>query len=185
MAFISPYWLVDLLILLVSFYLLLYKFFTRKFNYWKDRNVPYVEPQAFFGNFKEAFTFKIFFGEQVAKLYNRMKAPFFGIFMVDRPVLMIKDPELIKCVLVQDFNYFYDRSVHADVENEPMVAHMLFFSKNPDWRATRTKITPVFSSGKLKNMLQLINEVGEELKQYVSKNCLTGECVEAKDVVSR
>lgn len=185
MAIITPFFLADFLILSVAFWAFLYKFFTRNFDYWKDKNVPFIKPQAFFGNFREVAMLKTVVGEHVGNLYSRMKAPFFGIFVLDRPVLLIKDPALVKSVLVKDFDNFHDRSMHSDVKNEPMLYHMLFFSKNPDWRATRTKITPVFTTGKLKNMLQLINEVGEELSQHINKNCLTGECVEVKDIIAR
>lgn len=185
MALISSYWTVDLLLFSISLWFLLYKYFTRNYDYWRNRNVPYVTPEAFFGNFRDVLLMKRMVAEHLADLYNQMKVPFFGIFILDKPVLIVRDPELVKAVLVKDFDYFHDRTVHSDVNNEPLTAHMLFFSRNPEWKITRTKITPVFTTGKLKSMLGLINEVGEEMKRYIYKNCLTGECVEAKEIVAR
>lgn len=185
MALVSPYWTLDFLLLTVSFWILLYRYFTRNFDYWRNRNVPYLTPEAFFGNFRDALLLKRTAAEHLTDLYNQMKTPFFGIFILDKPVLIVRDPELVKAVLVKDFDYFHDRTIHSDVKNEPLTAHMLFFSRNPDWRVTRAKLTPVFTTGKLKSMLGLINEVGEEMKKYIYKNCLTGECVDAKEIAAR
>lgn len=133
---------------------LLYKHATRNFDYWKKKNVPFVKPIPFLGNFYEVFTLKTVMGECIAKMYRQFKAPFFGIFVFDRPCLVLKSPEVIKAVLVKDFSYFKDRTMLANEKADPLGAHLLFASKNPEWRFVRTKLTPAFTSGKLKGKIQ-------------------------------
>lgn len=185
MVLISGNWWLDLLLLWITFWIVLYKYFTRHFDYWKVRGIPYIKPEPFFGNFREVCTFKTIMGIHVANLYNKMTGPYFGMFILDKPYFVIKDPELVKMVLVKDFNYFQNRTVFSNADNEPIAAHMLFVSKNPEWKIMRNKVSPVYTTGKLRGMLLLINEVGEELKSYLSKNCLDGKCVEVKEICSK
>lgn len=185
MSLITTIPVIDFILICITLYILLYKYATRNFDYWKKRGVPFVAPVPFFGNLKEAACFKTLIGIQLANLYSQMKTPFFGIFVFDKPCLVIRSPELVKTVLVKDFNHFYDRTVLSDEKNEPLTAHMLFFSKNPEWRTVRSKLTPVFTSGKLKGMLKLINEAGEELKVYLNKHSSNIVCLEAKEICSK
>lgn len=138
------------LLLLIFALFLVYKHVTRNFDYWKKRNIPFIKPIPLFGNFYEVCTVKTVMGECIAKMYNQVNSAFFGIFIFDRPCLVVKSPELVKSVLVKDFNYFKDRTMLSDEKCDPLAAHLLFASKNPEWRFVRTKLTPLFTSGKLK-----------------------------------
>lgn len=179
-------WLMYFALTLLSVFMLLYKYFTRNYDYWKERKVPFIKPQAFFGNFKEVSLFKVVAGEHLANLYNIMKDHrYFGIFVLDKPVLVLRDPDLIKTVLVKDFNNFSDRTSNVLEKDQPLVANMLFFSKNPAWKTMRTHLTPAFTSGKLKGMVPLMNEAGEDMKIYLTKHCSGGECLEAKEICAQ
>lgn len=144
------YALVYTVLLSIILLFLLYKHATRNFDYWKNRNVPFIKPLPFVGNFYEVCTLKTVMGECIAKLYRQVKAPFFGIFVFDRPCLIVKSPELIKTILVKDFNMFKDRTVLSNETDDPIGAHLMFVIKNPEWKFIRTKLSPVFTSGKLK-----------------------------------
>lgn len=139
--------------LLLIFLVLLYKHVTRNFDYWSKRNVPFIKPVPFLGNFYEVCTLKKVMGEFIANLYHQANGPFFGIFLFDRPCLIVKSPELIKSILVKDFDYFKDRTILINAKADPLAAHFLFSIKNPEWKFIRTKLTPVFTSGKLKGKL--------------------------------
>lgn len=179
-------WLTDLLLLLFCGYFLWHKLLTRNFDYWKKRNIPFVEPQLLFGNFREVFLYRINIGVHLQNLYNKMKKHrFFGIFILDKPVLIISDPELVKSILVKDFNTFADRASNVKEDQQEVTFHMLFFAKNPEWKEIRTLISPAFSSGKLKAMVPLMNESGENLKKYISKHSNEITCLEAKEVCAK
>lgn len=87
--------------------------------------------------------------------------------MFDQPCLLVKDTELIKSVLIKDFNVFYDRYVGDNDRDDPAGTYNLFNVKNPDWKELRTKISPVFTSGKLKQMFNLIEENGDDLIKFL------------------
>lgn len=158
-------------VVLFSFILavLLYYYFVKDFNYWKKRNVPFVKPVPFFGSFRNFFLMKQNIGQALWEMYEANKKPFLGAFMMNRPCLIVCDPELVKAMLVKDFQYFDDRQVITHKESDPIGAHMLFFLKNPEWKATRQKISAIFTAGKLRQMLQHMLVTSTQMQSYIQK----------------
>lgn len=182
-------WKMDFAVLLTALLFFLYKYSTRKFNYWKKRGVYYNKPVPFLGNFWDIFFFKKTIGDWLKDVYDSTNEPYLGIFVLDEPTIVIKSPKLIKQITVKDFNYFSDRTVANPKHNE-VVANMMFMQKGQEWKISRTKMTPAFTSGKLKNMLPIINSVGEDMVKYVNNNLGEQEakeicCKFATDVVSK
>ncbi|XP_049836826.1 probable cytochrome P450 6a13 [Schistocerca gregaria] len=133
------------------------------YGYWKRRGVPFLEPDSVFGNFKEILLSRKFFGEGLQELYWRLQPhPYGGIFISLRPALLIRDPELIKSCLVKDFNHFQHRGFKVDEKHDPLSAH-LFNLSGPRWRALRTKLTPTFTSGKMRIMFPLMEACAREM----------------------
>ncbi|KAK4879863.1 hypothetical protein RN001_008009 [Aquatica leii] len=97
---------------------------------------------------------------------------------------VIKDPAIIKAILVKDFNYFYDRCILSDEKCDSVSSKMLFFLKNPEWKSVRTKMTPVFTSGKMKNMLCLMNNAGTSLKKYIKEH-MHNNSIESKELCAK
>jgi hypothetical protein len=48
-----------------------------------------------------------------------------GVFKVRQPVLLIRDPEIIKSVLVKEFNSFHDNDIESVPDVDPV------FGRNP------------------------------------------------------
>lgn len=53
------------------------------------------------------------------------------------------------------------------------------------WRPLRAKLSPVFTSGKLKEMFSLISECSEHLERYVEKLASRKEPVECRDLTAK
>ncbi|KAH1027318.1 hypothetical protein HUJ05_000848 [Dendroctonus ponderosae] len=170
-------------ILLVLIFTLLYKYLTRNFNYWKSKNVFYVKPIPVFGNMLPALTMKTTLGEWLGDLSHKIKKDYFGIFVFDRPVLVVQSPKLIKLVLQKDFEYFQNRSV-AHYEHDPIMSNFMFLAKNPRWKAVRSKLTPVFSTGKLKQMFPHILREGNLMVDYIS-NFDNMPSIESKEICAK
>lgn len=87
-----------------------------------------------------------------------------------QPLLLIKDPQLITTILIKDFKYFYDRGIkfynNKNRELDPLGTH-LFFTDGERWRVLRQKMSPVFTSGKLKHMLEQISNCIDLLTKYI------------------
>lgn len=124
-------------------------------------------------------------GEIFYDLYYKSTQPFVGFFLLDKPCLLLRDPKLIKTILVNDFQYFYDRNVMNNKRDDPISTNILFILKNPDWRDVRTKITPVFTSSKIKVMSELIENASQELTNYLNNQIRDNNSVEMKEVCVR
>ncbi|XP_055385920.1 cytochrome P450 6g1-like isoform X1 [Condylostylus longicornis] len=147
---------------------LIYKIYRNYLSYWNNRKVPSV--RTFQKFFDVLFLYKkcpaIAFNE-IYEDRNTRNEPVVGIHIFHRPALVIKDPELIKKVLIKDFNYFQDRFTTADIHRDLLGSNNLFLQKNPRWKKMRTNLTPVFTSGKIKQMFSLANDIGKELDRHI------------------
>jgi len=154
----------------------LYFYVTRNFNFWHKLGVPYVKPTPFVGNLKKCVLLKTTIAEQLQKIYNEHSdKPYVGIFSFDKPSLLIRDLELVKNVLVKDFQSFVDRTVSLEDKFDPLFGNSLPALKGQLWRHLRTNLTPVFTSGKMKMMFYLVDTCGKELTECLEKATSDGK----------
>lgn len=161
-------------------------FVRRCFSHWSRLNVPEIKPELLFGNLKPVAMGEKSFGLVIFDLYQQTKSnPFIGIYLFFRPALLVNDMSLVKNILCTDYHHFLDRGVYSNVSHDP-VSGGLFSLKGKEWKELRQKLTPAFTSGKLKNMFKTFYDVGMELDQYLSTKTLSDGCeVEMKDLLSR
>lgn len=84
-------------------------------GYWKRNKVPFVPATPIVGNLCDSLLFRKSVAEVFDDIYfdrNTISKPFVGIHFLYKPALVVKDPELIKRVLVKDFASFSDRYVY-------------------------------------------------------------------------
>jgi len=61
-------------------------------------------------------------GENLKQIYEEHSdKPYVGIFSFDKPILLIRDAELVKNILVKDFQYFIDRVISFDEKLDPPI----------------------------------------------------------------
>lgn len=164
---------------------LIYYFLRKRYNYWAERNVPFVKPTLLLGNTWGLGTKKTN-GELMMDHYKELKGKDVvgGIFFWTRPVLLAMDLDVLKHIFVKDFTNFTNRGFYVNKKADPMTAN-LFFMENHDWRDMRTKLSPTFSSGKMKYMYQVMANVAVQLTDHLKPFAERNETIEMKDVVSR
>lgn len=110
MALLSVNWKLDVFALLTVALTLFFLYVRRAYSYWDRKGFKTVSDVNYLvGHFKNAFLQKEFFGETVNKLYKSTSEPFIGIYSILRPILLVRDPELIRSILIKDFSHFTDR----------------------------------------------------------------------------
>jgi cytochrome P450 family 6 len=77
-----------------------------------------------------------------------------------------------------------DRSLQSREELGPLNAH-LFNLTGKRWRNLRTRLTPTFTSGKMKMMFDLMTVCAHQLKEYLEKAAGNDEMLEMKDVMAK
>jgi cytochrome P450 family 6 len=158
------------------------------FSYWSKRNIPSLSnPKPIIGNTGEVLTLKLSLTDFFANIYKEYKKEkVFGAYLSYRPILSINDPELIQDVMIREFSSFHDRSTPGEAaKNYPLVGN-LFNLKGQKWRDLRVKLSPTFTTGKLKVMFPTMIECGKVLQNYIEKNIQNGNNVlDFKDLFSR
>lgn len=66
-----------------------------------------------------------------------------------KPAILLRDPDLIKDVLITNFNCFRDNDVEISKKYDPLFAVNPFFHQNEEWREGRKMILPAFSQTKV------------------------------------
>ncbi|XP_021930152.1 cytochrome P450 6j1-like [Zootermopsis nevadensis] len=186
MALLIQELILCLIFIFALFFIVLYLYFTRNFNFWKELGVPYVKPVPFVGNLKELVFLKIGIGPYLENLYKDHKdKPYVGIFAFDQPSLVIRDLEIVKNILVKDAQNFIDRKTAFNERLDPFFGKTMFTLKGQRWRHIRVNLTPVFTSGKMKMMFYLVKNCAKELAQYLDRETAEGPVVEVKEAMGR
>lgn len=177
----------DLIIALLAIILsLAFYLFTKTFRYWTGLGVVQFPMDFPYGNAK-GLTKEYSLSEFMVKYYQKVKSAgvrFGGIYTFVRPSLMIVDLDLVKTILVKDFNVFMNRGVYYNEKDDPVSAHIFNLEGEP-WRNLRQKLSPTFTSGKIKMMFGTIDEVAEKLMAAIEKQISQSGQLEVKDTLAR
>lgn len=65
------------------------------------------------------------------------------------PCLLIRDPEIIKSIMVKDFTHFINNEIYVDKQLDPLLGANPFVLKNEEWKKTRQMLTPGFAPAKV------------------------------------
>ncbi|XP_063387752.1 cytochrome P450 6B1-like [Cydia fagiglandana] len=150
---------------LITLVYFLYRHFTNKLDYWRTKNIAGPQPIPFFGNLKESALRRVPVGLLYKKFYEDYpEEKIVGIYLMKTPAILIRDLEIAKHVLIKDFDMFADRGIKF---GEKDMGANLFHADGDTWRVLRSRFSPLFTSGKLRNMLHLINERAEKFVNYV------------------
>lgn len=173
------------LTLLVIFVYLIYWYIHKSFSYWKRLGVPHNKPIIPYGNVKglgKEFTFNDFMG----RYYDQFKGStkLCGAYFFTRKITMLLDLDLIKTILVKDFSAFSDRNIYYNEKDDPLSAHLVALD-GKKWKDTRLKLTPTFTSGKMKNMFSTISEVGNRLTDFLHQTIKENDELEIKGILDR
>lgn len=156
-----------------------------QFSFWKKRGVPFREPHWLFGNFADHVMGKISLAELSLDLYNEFKNERFGgIWRFFTPVLWVMDPLLIRDILIKDFGTWSTRGFVINEDTDPLNKNLTNM-EGQRWKSMRAKMTPTFTSGKLKQMHQHLVDSGNAFEQYLDDLVASGGLVEAGNMSAK
>ncbi|XP_015516411.2 cytochrome P450 6k1 isoform X1 [Neodiprion lecontei] len=189
MGILSLNWWLDFAVVFASAIVAAYLYMTRNFNHWSKRNVMEVSPIPFFGNFLDCCLFRKSTSEVIQSVYEKGSGnegkPYVGFYVFDKPALVLRDHEIMKRILIKDFDYFRDRFMRTDA-SDTIAYGNLFLMRNPAWRAMRLKLSQFFSAAKLQRTFRLMVDVGEDLDRHLEALKLggTGRTIEVKEIAA-
>ncbi|KAB0804297.1 hypothetical protein PPYR_01585 [Photinus pyralis] len=161
-----PYFSIVCVIIATTIYL----YYKWAFSYWKKKCVPFVEPKIPFGNVQNVITSQqMYVGIHLKHGYDIFKDQgqvHGGSYLICSPRYIPVDLKIIKSILQQDFNYFTDRGFYYNEKDDPLSAN-LFSLGGERWRSLRSKLSPAFSSAKLKIMFDPLLVCADRLNDAI------------------
>ncbi|OWR47058.1 cytochrome P450 6AN5 [Danaus plexippus plexippus] len=141
----------------------LYFYTTRNHRYWAKKNIKHERPIPLFGtHFRNIVALKSA-SELIHEFYVKFgDEKVIGAYRGNDKELIVKDPDIIRDILMVDFNSFHNRGLGRDPEKEPLLKN-LFHAEDDLWKLLRHKLTPAFTTAKLKSMFPLIVNCAEKL----------------------
>ncbi|KAL0867519.1 hypothetical protein ABMA27_008298 [Loxostege sticticalis] len=170
---------------LAAILLTIYYKSTRKFGYWKKHNVPHLPPTPFLGNYGKLILLKKSIGEVTQEIcQNFPNEPYVGAYYGSEPTLIVQDPEILKVITTKDFYYFNSREIMEHTHKEVITQNM-FFTYGDNWKVIRQNSTPLFSTGKMRNMFPLIAACSYTFEKYIDEEFKTSDMIEARGLMTR
>ncbi|KAH9515374.1 hypothetical protein Btru_014292 [Bulinus truncatus] len=160
------------------------KYMTANHRVLKSLGIEHPPTSWFFGNFNLAFKYGVF---EVQKIfYHQYKGKkVYGWYDARKPVIVVRDLDMVKDIFVKNFSCFVDRYSLFEVD-KPFRDNLLNL-RGDHWKHVRNTVSPTFSSGRIKRMsphiernakilvenLQHIQETGEEVELREISSCFT------------
>ncbi|XP_034242352.1 cytochrome P450 6k1-like [Thrips palmi] len=152
---------------LVTLCTLLYAFIRYRLSYWQRRKVFFVPPSAPLGNYGPCFLGKKGLSETMAGIYREHRDErYVGTYFLLTPLLQLHDPEIIRQVFIKEFQDFNGRGNYCDPEADPLSGHLFMLGGQP-WRNMRVKLSPTFTTGKMRSMFNTISECAGFLREHI------------------
>lgn len=139
----------------------------KNFNFFKRHGIVHVPSIPIFGSttsiiFRRASTMDF-----IQKIYNyNPNAKYIGFYATKNPTFLLRDPELIKTILVKNFETFPDRR-GFDGFNDALFDRNLFSLRGEKWRNVRSLLSPSFTSSKMKIMFTLMSECAMDFAKFL------------------
>lgn len=110
-----------------------------------------------------------------------------GLFEMRSPVVLIRDPQLLKYLTVKVFDHFMNHKPFIQEDTDPLFGNMLSVLSGQKWKDMRATLSPAFTGSKMRLMLQLINQVTEGLVEHLHSECDKTPALvcDMKDLISR
>uniref|UniRef100_A0A8C1QGI9 Thromboxane-A synthase n=1 Tax=Cyprinus carpio TaxID=7962 RepID=A0A8C1QGI9_CYPCA len=143
-----------------------YRYSISPFSVLERCGIKHPKPSPFFGNlmmFRDVRPFVFFI----------MKHKTHSYYIGRRPIVIIADPDMLRQVMVKEFNKFPNRMVSI---TKPM-SDSLIMLKGEQWKRVRSILTPTFSAAKMKEMVPLINMATETLVRNLKSHAESGNSV--------
>lgn len=173
--------MINALCLFVGLVTAFFAFAKYSYSYWERKGFKSASGTNYLlGHFTDNFLRRKSLIELVAGLYQNSKDAYTGIYGIFKPILLVHDPEIVRDVLIRDFQHFTDRGVYSGDKFDPLAANLLA-KPGHRWENLRSELT-AFSLDKLKAICATIVERGQVLVQHIEKTAASRELVDVRDI---
>lgn len=171
--------------LLAIVWTLLYFYVRQTYTYWERKGFKVLPGVSYiFGHFQSSFLRREYFGQLFENFYKSTREPFIGFYGIMQPLLLVRDTELIQSIMIKDFSHFTDRFAHSNKDHDPFSVNLITFP-GEKWTQFRRKISPAFTSSKLKSVFSSFIDRAPILHKYLDDLADKGELLDINEVFER
>lgn len=164
----------------------LYYFLFKDLNFFKKHGIPYAKPLPLLGNMGPTLFRRKSLADHVKSTYDlHPDAKYVGMYDLTVPLIVLRDPELIKAITLKHFDMFMDHRRFVDASQDPFYGRNLVALSGEKWREMRSILSPAFTSSKMKNMFKLMSDYGIDFSNYLAQLSPEKRMMEMKDVFTR
>lgn len=134
---------------------------TLTFTYWSRRNVKTLPFSLLFRGIADILLQRkpqAYLIQSAYTYFKNLGLQYGGFYLLTQPVLVITDTNLARRVLTTNFDHFTDSGVATNPNVDPLNGGM-FFLNGLKWKQVHDKLSPLFHSERVKQM------VGKMVKQ--------------------
>lgn len=187
MGFWFDSFIIDFIVAILFLLTVLVFYVKYQFTHWTRHGIYQIQPEMPFGNTKDLILKRISLGIGYERIYDHFKKlnlPFAGMYNFTTPEFMPLDPELTKQLLVKEFQHFPDRGTFVDEEIDPISGN-IFSLEGSKWKDLRSKLSPAFTSGKMKMMFPTLVACADEMMDIVFDASRKQEPIDFRDLLAR
>ncbi|KOX73615.1 Cytochrome P450 9e2 [Melipona quadrifasciata] len=161
--------------LLVGAFSLLCFYLYLKHNYWKRNGIPTVRGCVpLVGHLLPTITKRMNFIEFIRLAYEEHKDhSMVGMYKGTRPVLIVRDPSLVKIVMQSNFSNFHENGIKVVPEADPLLSKNPFFCYGETWSTGRKRLTYAFSNVRLKTLFAAVSGVCKKFEKFLNEQLKT------------
>ncbi len=203
---------VEIILVVAAIPVLFYLFMTWKFDYWKRRGVPFIEPRFPAGSFPKTGKKQPLLTTLLQHSKQMKGQPYYGMFFFRSPILVVQDPDLLRSIMVKDFDSFVDRNPvnvmsafkKTGTRSDKIWRRQMTSASGEEWKDIRTTFTPIFTSGnlwnveisksmivwvylagKMKAMMLFMQATCKTMIDHIDKEARAGDDFELKDMMGK
>ncbi|XP_003423800.1 cytochrome P450 9e2-like [Nasonia vitripennis] len=177
------YWICAALIAVLS-YVILKAYQIR--HYFEKYGIPQSPDIPFLGMLGMSILTGHHVNYIIKDVYNINKeAKYVGVHPFLKSAILVRDLDLIKSVLVKNFDNFADRTVFSSEESDPIFAKSLSLLNGQRWREVRNLLSPAFTSSKMRTMFTLMSHCAKNFADQFVKKYRDEENIDMKDAFTR
>ncbi|XP_076375889.1 cytochrome P450 9e2-like [Megalopta genalis] len=159
------------LTLLLGALVLLVIYFVKKYTFWQRRKIPIPDGYwPFLGHIWPVYTVTKNMTDHFQDLYKKCnKHSMFGLYDGFKPVLVVREPHLVKTVMQSSFANFQKNGFEVSPKTDPLLARNPFFSVGEVWQNRRKRLTNAFSTARLKNLFTGVTQVCKKQQTFLEE----------------
>ncbi|CAK1596574.1 unnamed protein product [Parnassius mnemosyne] len=161
--------IVEILVFIVMTLIVYYTYIHKRMHkYFLDRDLKYNPGIPLFGNVFQSTFLKRHMVEDIDAVYREFpNEKYVGYIEGTSPIILIRDPEVIKHITVKDFDHFVNHKMFFPEDIEPMFGDSIFMMKDDKWRDMLTMLSPSFTGSKIRQMMPFMTDISKNVIQYL------------------